>query len=112
MGRRNNFGYSPWGNVWLGFLMTTFTTEDRIIAEKDGSYTVNVNGGEITMSTRNVGMVGKAYKSASEAFKDADYATAIERPHSHDLDGIWMLFAALVFLIVFAYGFWLIIGQF
>ena len=24
--------------------MTTFTTEDRIIAEKDGSLTVNVNG--------------------------------------------------------------------
>lgn len=31
--------------------MTTFTTEDRIIAEKDGSFTVNVNGGEVTQGT-------------------------------------------------------------
>jgi hypothetical protein len=32
------------------------------------------------MSMRNVGMVGKTYRTASEAFKDADYATAITRP--------------------------------
>ena len=32
------------------------------------------------MSMRNVGMVGKAYRTTSEAFKDADYATAITRP--------------------------------
>ena len=30
--------------------MTTFTTEDRIIAEKDGSLTVNVNGGEVAVN--------------------------------------------------------------
>ena len=29
--------------------MTTFTTEDRIIAEKDGSFTVNVNAGQVTL---------------------------------------------------------------
>jgi hypothetical protein len=28
--------------------MTTFTTEDRILAEKDGSYTINVEGGTVT----------------------------------------------------------------
>ena len=28
--------------------MTTFTTEDRILAEKDGSFTVNVQGGTVT----------------------------------------------------------------
>jgi hypothetical protein len=28
--------------------MTTFTTEDRIIAEKDGSFTINVEGGTVT----------------------------------------------------------------
>jgi hypothetical protein len=28
--------------------MTTFTTEDRILAEKDGSFTINVEGGTIT----------------------------------------------------------------
>ena len=27
--------------------MTTFTTEDRIIAEKNGSYTVNVESGKV-----------------------------------------------------------------
>lgn len=31
--------------------MTTFTTEDRIIAEKDGSFTINVNGGSIQQGT-------------------------------------------------------------
>lgn len=51
-----------------------------LIKEKNGSYTVNVNEGEITMSTRNVGMVGKTYKTASEAFKDATWSTAITRP--------------------------------
>jgi hypothetical protein len=30
--------------------MTTFTTEDRIIAEKDGSLTLNVNGGEVAVN--------------------------------------------------------------
>ena len=30
--------------------MTTFTTEDRILAEKDGSFTVNVNGGEVAVN--------------------------------------------------------------
>jgi len=34
---------------------------------------------------RNVGMVGKTYKTASEAFKDAEYATAITRPPM----GLW-----------------------
>jgi hypothetical protein len=28
--------------------MTTFTTEDRIFAEKDGSFTVNVEGGTVS----------------------------------------------------------------
>jgi hypothetical protein len=28
--------------------MTTFTTEDRILAEKDGSFTINVEGGTVT----------------------------------------------------------------
>jgi hypothetical protein len=30
--------------------MTTFTTEDRIIAEKDGSLTINVNGGSVDVN--------------------------------------------------------------
>ena len=64
------------------------------------------------MSTRTVGMVGKTYKSASEAFKDADYATAIERPESSDFSGIGAFLGALLFLAVFAYGFWLTIGRY
>jgi hypothetical protein len=28
--------------------MTTFTTEDRIIAEKNGSFTINVEGGTVS----------------------------------------------------------------
>jgi ribosomal protein L12E/L44/L45/RPP1/RPP2 len=28
--------------------MTTFTTEDRILAEKDGSFTINVENGTVT----------------------------------------------------------------
>ena len=34
--------------------MTTFTTEDRIIAEKDGSYTVNVEGGTVTTGVKDL----------------------------------------------------------
>jgi hypothetical protein len=34
--------------------MTTFTTEDRIIAEKDGSYTLNVEGGTVTASPPHI----------------------------------------------------------
>jgi hypothetical protein len=34
--------------------MTTFTTEDRILAEKDGSLTVNVNAGEVTVVNKDL----------------------------------------------------------
>ena len=34
--------------------MTTFTTEDRILAEKDGSLTVNVNAGEVTLVNKGL----------------------------------------------------------
>jgi hypothetical protein len=34
--------------------MTTFTTEDRILAEKDGSLTVNVNAGEVTFVNKDL----------------------------------------------------------
>jgi hypothetical protein len=34
--------------------MTTFTTEDRIIAEKDGSLTVNVNGGSVEFVNKDL----------------------------------------------------------
>lgn len=64
------------------------------------------------MSTRNFGMVGKAYRTSSEAFRDADYATAIERPTSSDFSGFGAFLGALAFLAVFAYGFWLTIGRF
>jgi hypothetical protein len=34
--------------------MTTFTTEDRILAEKDGSFTVNIEGGTVTASLPHI----------------------------------------------------------
>ena len=34
--------------------MTTFTTEDRILAEKDGSFTVNVEGGTVTTGFKDL----------------------------------------------------------
>ena len=63
-----------------------------------------------SMSTRSLGMVGKTYKSASEAFKDADYATAIERPSSSDYDSFGAFCWGMLFLAVFAYGFWITIS--
>jgi hypothetical protein len=58
------------------------------------------------MSTRSKGMVGKTYKSASEAFKDADYASAIERPQQSDFSGFGAFCGGLLFVAVFAYSFW------
>ena len=66
-----------------------------LIKEKNGSYTVNVNGGEVTMSTRSFGMVGKTYKSASEALKDASWCTAIQRPHKSEYSHIWSILGVL-----------------
>lgn len=64
------------------------------------------------MSTRSYGMVGKAYRTASEAFKDANYAEAIQRPESSDFSGIGAFLGSVAFLAVFAYSFWLTIGRF
>jgi len=64
------------------------------------------------MSTRNFGMVGKAYKTASEAFKDADYATAIERPAEGGYSWFWGFVGALVAVTVFGYCFYLTISRF
>lgn len=55
------------------------------------------------MSVRSFGMVGKTYRSASEAFKDADYATAIwkcETDTERALNMIKDLLPILFFIIV------------
>jgi len=62
------------------------------------------------MSTRSQGMVGKSYKTASEAFRDAEYASAIERPQEGEYDIFWGLMGALLFVGVFAYSFWRTLG--
>ena len=67
----------------------------QIHIEKDGSLTINVKQGEITMSTRNYGMVGKTYNSASEAFKDASWSTAIERPDKSEYSHFWSILGVL-----------------
>ena len=66
-----------------------------MIAEKDGSFTINCKKGEVTMRTRSFGMVGKSYKTASEAFKDADYATGIELPQKAEYDYLWAIFGVI-----------------
>jgi hypothetical protein len=48
------------------------------------------------MSTRNFGMVGKTYKSASEAFKDADYANPIEMPEKSENDYLGVIGVCLI----------------
>ena len=77
-----------------------------MILEKDGSYTINVNGGSV--STRNFGMVGKSYKTASEAFKDAEYANAIEMPEKAEYDHVWAIFGVLaaIVLVLFVVSRW------
>ena len=69
--------------------------KNDIYKETDGSLTINVNGGEVTMSTRSFGMVGKSYSSVSEAFKDADYATALEMPQKAEYDHVWAVLGVL-----------------
>lgn len=67
-----------------------------IYQEKDGSYTINCNEGEVTMSMRSFGMVGKSYKTASEAFRDADYANPIEMPEKAEKDYLGVIAVCLV----------------
>jgi hypothetical protein len=76
-----------------------------LIKEKNGSYTVNVNQGEITMSTRSFGMVGKSYSSASEAFKDASYATGIEMPDQSEYSHIWAVLGVITALVLIVWVF-------
>jgi len=67
----------------------------QLIKEKDGSYTINCKEGEATMSTRSFGMVGKSYKSSSEAFKDADYAIGIEMPDRSEYSHLWAILGVI-----------------
>mgnify|MGYP000744739365 CR=1 FL=1 len=66
-----------------------------MIAEKDGSFTINCNKGEAKMSVRNFGMTGKTYKTASEAFKDADYAIGIEMPDRSEYSHLWAILGVI-----------------
>ena len=62
------------------------------------------------MSTRSKGMVGKTFKSVSEAFKDADYASAIQIPESSDFSGFGAFCGGMLFVAVFAYSFYRTLG--
>ena len=55
--------------------MTTFTTEDRIFAEKDGSYTANVEGGTITIK----------FKDLTDVEIDSLISEVAEKPTDEDL---------------------------
>ena len=63
------------------------------------------------MSKYNYGL-GKTYSNASEAFRDADYATAIQRPYKSDYSGFGAFMGALAFVALFVYCFWLTIGRY
>jgi len=69
-----------------------------IVKEKNGSLTINCKQGEAIMSTRSFGMVGKSYKTASEAFKDASYATGIEMPDKSEYSTFWAVLGVLIAL--------------
>ena len=71
-----------------------------IVKEKNGSLTINCKQGEATMSTRSFGMVGKSYSSASEAFKDADYAQGIEMPQQSEYSPLWAIFGVIAALVL------------
>jgi len=77
-----------------------------MITEKDGSFTINCKQGEATMSTRSFGMVGKTYKTASEAFKEPDYYTAIQRPQQSEYSHLWCVLGVIsvLTLIVFVFN--------
>ena len=47
------------------------------------------------MSTRSFGQVGKSYKSTSEAFKDATYASALEMPLESEYSHLWAVLGVL-----------------
>jgi hypothetical protein len=55
------------------------------------------------MSERN-NQMGKTYSSVSEAFKDADYASCIQKPKENDYDWFGACMGVLFFLLVFGYG--------
>ena len=83
-----------------------------IVKEKNNSYTINCKKGEATMSLRTFGMVGKTYKTASEAFKDAEYATAIQRPTEKRYEALYAIVGTLFFVATFGYIFWQAISRF
>ena len=67
--------------------MTTFTTEDRIIAEKDGSFTVNVNGGLVTSSPPHIVDSGASVmiKNLTDQEIDELIRYVAEKPTDEDL---------------------------
>ena len=83
-----------------------------LVREKNGSLTVNVNGGEVTMSTRSYGMMGKTYTTTQEAFGEPDYYVAIERPAKSEQGMFWGFVVALLIVGIFGYGFYLTISRF
>jgi hypothetical protein len=48
-------------------------------------------------------MVGKSYNSASEAFKDATWSTAITRPEKSEYNHVWSVLAVLSAVVVTVY---------
>ena len=58
------------------------------------------------MSTRSVGMMGKTYRTAQEAFREPDYYTAIQRPEKSPYGEFCGFLGVLFFVATFGYIFW------
>ena len=59
--------------------MTTFTTKDRILAEKDGSFTINVEGGIVTTGFKDLTDEEIRHIQAICHLKDVGYDNFIMR---------------------------------
>jgi hypothetical protein len=62
--------------------MTTFTTEDRIIAEKNGSFTINVEVSKVTpkvLTDEQISWFVKAYTDPKGKLNINEFARAIQR---------------------------------
>jgi hypothetical protein len=62
--------------------MTTFTTEDRIIAEKDGSFTINVEGGTVSSPPHIVNSGASVMDNKPVALTQADILGILQDAYS------------------------------
>jgi hypothetical protein len=62
--------------------MTTFTTEDRILAEKDGSFTINVEGGTVSSPPHIMDSGASVMNNEPAALTQADILGILQDAYS------------------------------